>query len=126
MSNQNVPFEPIRIPTLPVGKIVDENGNPTDDEIQFRQALITLLQNVLGEEGLIMPSQNSASVTLIQNNTQEVPGASDSPVYTCQFGTMIYRPSTTKFPVAPNDAVLVSMNDGTVNQAPIFKTITVT
>ena len=42
MSNNN---PVIRIPNLPIGQIVDENGNATDDELSFRHALITSLQN---------------------------------------------------------------------------------
>jgi hypothetical protein len=121
----NTSGQQIRIPNLPTGPITDANGMPTGDELTFRQALITLLQQFMGTEGLVMPSQDAANVTTIQNNTTTTPGATPSTTYTCQFGTLLYIPSTTTYPASPNDSVVVAMNDGTVNQAPVFKTITV-
>lgn len=114
------PRDILRVPNLPLGKIVDENGMPTDDELTFRQALVTLLQKLFGNEGVVMPSQPQANVTAIQNYTNP------QGQKTCQFGTIIYIPSTTAFPAAPNDSLVVAFNDGTAAQEPVFKTITVT
>lgn len=116
----------IRIPNLPSGRMVDANGMPTEEELTFRQALLTLLQDLFGSEGLVMPSQSQANVTAIQNNQAQAQGSATGSVYTCQFGTMLYIPSTAIYPTSPNDSVVIAMNDGTVNQAPIFKTVTVT
>lgn len=115
MANPVAQREALRVPNLPMGKIVDPNGMPTDDELQFRQTLVTLLQSILGNEGLVMPQQSVANVTTIQNHIQDVPGASTN-IYTCQFGTMIYETGA----AAINDEVIVAVNSGT-NNAPIFK-----
>lgn len=114
----------IRIPNLPIGRWADENGMPTDDFLTFMQGLLTQLQLLMGNEGLVSPSQDTANMTIIQDNTT-VPFIGGPVTYTCQFGTFLYIPSTTTFPVAPNDSLMVSMNDGTVDQAPIFKTVQV-
>ena len=116
----------IRIPTMPSGKLIDENGYATTDFQYFMQTLVSQLQLNSGNEGLVVPSQNSANVTTIQDNT--VPNTSDplSTVYTCQFGTLIYQPNTAAMPGAGNDKLLVAFNNGTDNTTPIFKTITVT
>lgn len=116
-----------RIPNIPGGAIVDAQGKPTAEELFFRQALLTLLQKLMGEEGLVMPQQDAANVLTIAAHKQENPGtAAPGSTYICAFGTMIYQPSTAIYPAAPNDLFLVAMNDGTVNQAPKFKTVTVT
>lgn len=125
MSNIPVTDPVVRIPNLPSGRMVDENGMPTEEELTFRQALLTLLQDLFGPEGLVMPAQNQANVTAIQNNQAQAQGASDSLVYTCQFGTFLYIPSTSSDPTMPNDSVVVSMQNG-VDGAPLFKTVTVT
>lgn len=93
----------IRVPNLPVGKIVDDNGNSTDDELTFRQALITSLQNNFGNEGVVIPSQtNDAApdnfINQIQNN--QLPNGE----YTCGFGRFLYD--------ATNNRILVSIDVG--------------
>ena len=93
MANQNISRNNIRIPNLPMGKIVDANGMPTDDEMTFRQTLLTLLQQFIGNEGLVMPSQTQSNIALIQNNTAQAQGATPSFTYTCAYGTMIYNSS---------------------------------
>lgn len=83
----------VRIPNLPMGRIVDENGKATDDELTFRQALLTLLQQLAGTEGLVMPQQTTANITAIQNNRMNVPVGNTggvNQIYTCAYGTMIY------------------------------------
>ena len=115
---------PIRIPNLPVGKMVDEDGNATSEEQMFRQALISLLQTSFNNQGVVVPSQTQADLTIIQNNVVTKPaGASSVTNYSCQFGTLLYKPSTTVNPALPNDYLAVSMDDGTTNQAPVFKRI---
>jgi len=122
MSNQNILRNTTRIPNLPIGPIVDSNGQATDEELTFRQALLSLLQDFVGNEGLVMPKQNSADVTLIQNNTAQVQGATPDFVYTCQYGTLIYDvndDSPTPHPL--KDEVVVAVNNG--SNVPVFKQI---
>lgn len=99
-----------RIPNLPLGKIVDDNGNPTDDELTFRQALVTSLQNYMGNEGLVAPTQTATNITTIQNN-QNSQGQ-----YTCAFGTIIYD--------STNNSIKIAIDNG--SGAPLFKTVTLT
>lgn len=104
----------IRVPNLPLGQIVDDKGNATDDELTFRHALITSLQNNFGDEGLIAPSQTNKTVDpdpaellhirQIQNNRlpNPVTGAPDQ--YTCGFGRFLYD--------ITNNRILVSIDVG--------------
>jgi len=101
----------IRIPNLPIGQIVDENGNATDDELTFRHALITQLQDNFGAEGCVIPSQTAANILIIQNNT-DVQGN-----FTCQFGTMLYESDT--------GLVKIAIEDPLGSGIPVFHTITV-
>lgn len=107
-SNRNE-FYP-RIPNLPQNKMVDENGNPTPEELTFREALVTSLQNNLGSEGVVIPTQTAANITKIQNN--QLPNGA----YSCQFGTMIYNSDA--------NSIMIAVNNG--SGAPIFKTVTLT
>lgn len=114
----------IRVPNLPIGNIVDENGMPTADEQMFRQNLITALQTLFGNFGVVVTSQDQTNITAIQNNVvTRQSGTSTISNYSCQFGTLIYKPSTTVNPAIPNDYLAVAMDDGTANQAPVFKRI---
>ncbi len=117
--------EVTRIPNLPLGQIVNDNGMATDDELAFRQALITSLQSYMGNEGLVAPTQIEGSapgtdyVTQIQNH-QNAQGQ-----YTCQLGTIIYSQHPTDY---TQDKVVIAVrnsNDYPVS-APLFKTITLT
>ena len=105
----------IRVPNLPNGQIVDEQGNATDDELTFRHALITSLQNNFGNEGLVSPTQNYSNMLIIQNN--QLPNGQ----YTCAFGTSLYVPD---FPVSgtPTPSFVFCVPDGSGN--PIFKRVT--
>ena len=114
MSNQNIDRNSFRIPNLPMGQIVDEKGMPTDDELTFRQALIGLLQQFFGEEGMLMPQQTAADILTIQNNTQATPGATPGTDHTCAPGTFLY--DTT------NNSVVVSE---LVGGLPVFKQLAV-
>jgi hypothetical protein len=126
MADQPIQRNRVRIPNLPLGPLVDKDGKATPEEMTFRQGLLTLLQTIAGNEGLVAPSQNAANVTLIQAGATNTPGATPSTSYSCAFGTMLYVPSTAVFPAVPNDYFIVAMNDGTVNQAPEFKQVMLT
>jgi len=103
----------IRIPNLPMGKMIDDKGMPSDNEMTFRQALITSLQTYIGNEGLVAPSQDAANITAIQNNRIPNPSTSLPDEYSCAPGTIIYNTTTNKLMVA----VLVA-------GVPTFQTIT--
>ncbi len=102
--------ELIRIPNLPMGQIVDEQGMPTDDELTFRQGLLSSLQNYMGNEGLVMPSQTAANILIIQNH--QLPNMQ----YTCAFGTMIYNTTLA--------TVMIAVETAPGSGIPIFKTVT--
>lgn len=98
---------PIRIPNLPFGQLIDDKGFPTDDFLTFMQALVGNLENFIGNEGLVMPTQSSQNITEIANNVDE------NQRKTLAFGTLIYD--------ADNRKILASIDDGTGN--PIFKEV---
>lgn len=100
----------IRVPNLPLGPLVDEAFNATDDEITFRHTLITSLQKNFGDEGVVIPTQPTANINIIQNNQNQ----STPPQYTCQAGTFIYDSDTNEVKVA----ILVA-------GVPTFKTVVV-
>lgn len=108
------------IPQLPVSKIVDKEGYPTSEELQFRQNLIQALQLGASEEGLAMPTQSNTNMLEIQN-AQNPQGQ-----YTCQLGTMLY------VIFDPNDytqdkVMIAVRNDNTYpSTPPLFKTVTLT
>jgi len=115
----------IRVPTLPMGEMVKPDGNPTDDELLFRNQLITSLLQNFGNEGLVIPTQNNGViagvddyVTQIQNH-QNISGE-----YTCALGTMLYViPDPNDY---TKDKVMIAVrNDNTFPlTAPIFKQVT--
>ncbi len=117
---------PIRIPNLPTGKIVDENGMATDDELTFRQALITLLQSLMGGEGLVMPTQSPDNRDKIQDklgpNTSNpsLPGPA-----TCQLGTMLYVKHPSDYTQDVVQIAVRKSNDYPITP-PLFKTVTLT
>lgn len=113
----NIPTtEPvIRIPNLPSGRMVDENGMPTEEELTFRQALLTLLQDLFGAEGLVPPAQTTTNITAIATNQKQAQGASDSLVYTMNPGTIIFD--------STSGTLKVNIPSGGV---PAIKTFTVT
>lgn len=119
----------IRIPNLPMGPLVDKDGYPTDEEQTFRQALLTLLQTFMGDEGLVMPTQDQASMIQIQNHTETTPaGTYGTPIvtYTCALGTMLYViPDATDY---TQDKVMVAVRNSNdyPDSAPLFKTFTLT
>ena len=105
----------VRVPNLPLGAMVNEQGLPTIDMLTFLQTLVTNLQRYLGNEGLVAPTQTATNITTIQNNTVPNPSGG-SPVYTCQYGTIIYD--------STNNLMKMVIDNG--SGAPIFKTVTLT
>lgn len=97
----------MNIPNLPFGKIVNEDGTPTDEMFTYLQNLTTALQNNASDEGLIAPTQTAAKITVIQNNQLE------NSQYTCGYGRFIYD--------STNNKMWVSINNGA--NVPIFKEI---
>ena len=110
----------IRVPNLPSGQITDSNGNPTDDEITFRNTLITGLQKNFGNEGCVFPTQTYSDMLIIQNNLAPNPVTGVLDQYTCAFGTGLYVPD---FPVAmvPTPSIVFCVPDGLGN--PLFKRV---
>lgn len=100
----------IRVPNLPMGKMVDENGMPTDNELAFRQQLITTLNQLFGNEGCVVPTQTAANITVIQNNVNP------QGQYTCAFGTILYNSDA--------NSIMIAVDNGA--GAPLFKTVTLT
>ncbi len=88
---------PIRVPSLQFGKIVEPDGGPTDEELTFRQSLVDSLQNYMGDEGLVMPSQTTADILKIQNHQVNQGG---NMAYTCAYGTLIYNSTKNDIEVA--------------------------
>ncbi len=100
----------IRVPNLNVGKMVDEQGMATIEEMSFRQTLLTSLQQNFGNEGLVAPTQTAANITIIQDYQLE------NKEYSCQYGTIIFNSTA--------NSIMIAVNDGTGK--PIFKTVTLT
>lgn len=100
----------IRIPNLPIGKITDGEGNPTDDELTFRQGLVTNLQTLFGNEGVVVPTLTAAQITTIEGFTDQQGN------YTCQYGTIVYNSTA--------NSIMIAINDGA--GAPQFLTVTLT
>ena len=105
----------LRIPNLPTGPMTDDKGMPTNDELIFRQNLISSLQDNFGNEGLIAPTQKDDIapdnfIGQIQNF--QLPNGQ----YTCGFGRFIYDET--------NNRMLVSIDGG--GGVPAFMEITLT
>jgi hypothetical protein len=113
-----------RIPNLPMGRIVDEKGFPTDDELTFRQVLLTNLQRLMGNEGLVIPSLEYADIVRIVNNTETVGTITR---YTCAFGTLFYStglPDPGPPPTNPNgNKIWVTIEDPANPGVPLLKEV---
>lgn len=105
----------IRIPNLPMGKVVDENGFASDDEQTFRQTLISSLQDNFGSEGCVIPSLSATEKDIIQDN-KFIDQATGQEVHSCQYGTLIYNTTA--------NSIMAAINDGTGK--PKFMTVTLT
>ena len=103
----------VTIPNLPSGAMVDKEGFPTTEELNFRQALITLLQRLIGSEGTVLPTQNATNIAIIQNNTVPVYTNPPSTAYTCQYGTSLYD--------STDNIIYIAVNNG--YGAPLFKEV---
>lgn len=114
MADQPIQRNRVRIPNLPIGPLVDKDGRATPEEMTFRQGLLTLLQTIAGNEGLVAPSQTTTDITAIVTKQQAVPGASTN-IYTCAPGTFLYNSTL--------DTVQVTVLVGGI---PTIKTVTVT
>ena len=114
----NVPLNPqpvVRIPNLPMGQITDGKGFATETEQTWRQSLISSLQNNFGPEGCVLPTQSAANIITIQDNNYIDP-ATRLPVYTCQYGTMLYNSTA--------NSIMIAVNNG--SGQPVFRTVTLT
>lgn len=122
----------MNIPSLPIGKMVNEDGNPTDVELVFRQNLVSALQQNAGSEGLVMPVIQSdpagtvngltasQKLTNIQNNKNS------QGQYTCQLGTMLYV-QVDAADYTQDKVVIAVRNTNTYPAtAPLFKKVTLT
>ena len=114
----------VRIPNLPLDKIVSDDGTATPTELTFRQTLISNLQTLFGNEGCVVPVQNPTTMTLIQNNAV-VNQTTNTLEYTCQLGTILYVQHPTDY--TQDKVVIAGRNDHDYPATPpIFKTITLT
>lgn len=112
-----MPDKPIdRVPNLPKGKMVDEQGYPSPEEALYRQQNQTFMQDYLGSEGLVAPTQTNADLLVIQNATMANPSDPLTPLPTCRYGTILYD--------STNNTMRMAIDDGSGN--PVFKTVTLT
>jgi len=109
----------IRVPNLPQGRLVDEQGLPTEEFLTYLQALTQSLQRNYGPEGLVMPTQSPDNVTIIQNNQNQ------QGQFTCQLGTMLYSQDPNDYTLDTVKIAVRNTNDYPVS-APLFKTVTLT
>ena len=105
----------IRIPNLPMGKVVDENGFASDDEQTFRQTLISSLQDNFGSEGCVIPSLSATDIAIIQDNNF-VDQATGNTIYSCQYGTLVYNITA--------NSIMAAIDNGAGK--PKFMTVTLT
>lgn len=96
----------VRIPNLHMGEMVDNTGYPTDDEMTFRQVLITNLQRLFGNNGVVLPSLTTVEIGYVENNV-DIQGRK-----TCAYGTMVYDKTVNQVKVAIN-----------IGGNPVFKVI---
>ena len=98
MSNNQV----VRIPSLPIGKMVDENGNPTQQEQSFRVGLINSLQQNFGPEGMVAPAQAYADIQTIAANQSinALTGQTAGGPFTTQGGTFWFDTTNNRIVVA--------------------------
>lgn len=112
----------VRIPNLPIDKMVDEQGNATPTELTFRQTLVSNLQTLFGQEGCVIPIQSPSGEATIINNSiiNESTGMAQ---YSCALGTMLYIQHPTDY--TQDKVVIAVRNDNTYPAtAPIFRTFT--
>ena len=99
-------YQVVRIPNLPLGHIVEQDGLPTDDELTFRQTLITNLQRLIGNNGMVLPSLAYADIVTIVNAFENIGGTQR---YTCPPGTLFH---STYDPAEPmSNKILATIQD---------------
>lgn len=104
----------MNIPNLPVGRIIEDNGNPTDQELTFRQNLISELQKNVGKYFFAPPQLSSAEIAQLELATE--PSPAGGVIYVVPFGAWVYNTTT--------NAIMFAVDNG--SGAPIFKTATLT
>ena len=107
-----------QIPDLPIDGFVDEEGNLSDAAKYFFQQLISVLQNIAGNYGLVPPSQSTADIATIAVATLTGLTYSATPPlnpYTVGGGTILYDSTL-------NVLKTIYLTGG----APVVKTFTVT
>lgn len=116
--------QPVRIPNLPIDKMVDDKGYATPSELTFRQSLLSNLQTLFGNEGSVIPTQSPDNATTIINN-KTVDPATNVSKYSCALGTMLYVKHPTDY--TQDKVVIAVRNDNTYPvTAPIFQKVTLT
>lgn len=101
----------MNIPSLPVsGFFNDDKTDLSPAWRQFFDLLINALNTNASNEGLVLPTQNSTNIAVIQGNQLQ------NLAYTLQYGTGLYNSTA--------NSIMFAVNNGT--GAPIFKTVTLT
>lgn len=58
----------MRLPTIPIGKIADENGNMTEEFKNFVTQLMQILNSNIGQSGVTVQSQTATNITTLIAN----------------------------------------------------------
>lgn len=115
----------IRVPALPTGQIVNKDGYATDNELLFRNQLITSLLKNFNNEGLVIPVQLNGIVVGVDDYVTQIQNAQNiQGQFTCALGTMLYViPDPTDY---TQDKVMIAVRNTNTfpNTAPLFKTVT--
>ena len=106
----------MNIPNFIDTRVVDEKGYFTAEYKIILQQLFSELQDNAGPEGLVAPTQTAAKILLIAAAFRPTSTLNSTPVYSCQYGTILYD--------STNNTGRFAINNG--SGAPVFKTITLT
>jgi hypothetical protein len=106
----------MNIPNFIDCKVVDEKGYFTAEYKIILQQLFTELQANASNEGLVAPTQTAANIALIQSTFAVLSPTNSTPIYNCQYGTILYNETA--------NSIQIAINNG--SNAPIFKTVTLT
>jgi uncharacterized protein YtpQ (UPF0354 family) len=90
-------------------QFVDKDGFLTDAAKNLMEQLLQNMQQNLSDEGLVVPGQDSANVTIIQNGVNEQ-GAQIALKGTLIFDTSVVNGGSGP---APNGQLKILLNDGT-------------
>jgi len=93
----------MKIPSMDFrgNKFVNADGTLTDVAQSFFDLMNTVLIKNLGDEGVVVPSEDATNIGIIQNNKTISPTGIET--NTCEFGTLIYDSTNNKLKVALND-----------------------